>query len=48
MIKALRILAIVFAVLFACTMLTSVLFIALEAGHDCTGDDCPVCVRIAA
>lgn len=46
--KASRVLAILFAVLFVCTMLTSVLFLAFEADHDCSGEDCPVCAQIAA
>lgn len=28
------------------TALFSALFIAKEAGHDCTGEDCPVCTYI--
>ena len=32
------------AVLFV--MLSSVLFIAIEADHDCVGDGCPICAQI--
>ena len=35
------------AVLFVLVMLSSLAFIVLEAEHDCTGEDCPVCAMIA-
>lgn len=35
---------IAFAVLFI--MLSSALYIAVEADHDCTGQDCPICEQI--
>lgn len=28
-------------------LLSSALYIAMEAEHDCTGDDCPICCRLA-
>jgi len=34
------------AVLF--TALSSAAFLALHADHDCAGEDCPVCERLAA
>lgn len=40
--------AAVLALLVAFLMLFSVLFIALEADHDCCGDDCAVCAQIRA
>ncbi len=39
-------LASVLVLLVAFIMLFSVLFIALEAGHDCCGEDCAVCAQI--
>ncbi len=47
MIKSKR-LASVLVLLVACIMLFSVLFIALEADHDCCGEGCAVCVQIQA
>lgn len=38
----------VLAAVLALVMLCSVLFIALEADHDCQGDDCAVCAQISA
>lgn len=35
------------AVLFVLVMLSSLAFIVLEAEHDCTGEDCPVCGQLA-
>lgn len=35
------------ALALALVMLFSVLYIALEAEHDCHGEDCAVCARIA-
>lgn len=42
-----RIVAIVFAVLFAFAVVSSLVFISHAAGHDCCGEDCPVCAAIA-
>ncbi len=36
------------ALLLAFVMLFSVLYIALEAHHDCSGDGCAVCAQIHA
>ena len=40
------------AMLFAALLLLSALFsaaaLALHAGHDCEGDDCPVCAALSA
>ena len=38
----------VLALLMAFIMLFSVLFIALEADHDCCGEDCAICAQIQA
>ena len=35
------------AVLMFFIMLFSASFIAIEADHDCTGEDCPICACIA-
>ena len=34
------------AALFVLVMLSSLVFIVLEAEHDCTGEDCPICYQI--
>ena len=36
----------VFAALFIAFTVFSVFFAAAEAGHDCSGDDCPICFVI--
>ncbi len=36
------------ALLLALVMLFSVLYVALEADHDCCGENCAVCARIRA
>lgn len=36
----------VFAALFIAFTVFSVFFVAAEAGHDCSGDDCPICFVI--
>ncbi len=41
-------LAAVLAVLFAFIMLFSAVYIALEADHDCCGEDCLVCAQLRA
>ena len=43
-----RVIAILLAVLFACAVAFSLAFVLHVAGHDCSGEDCPVCARIAA
>ena len=42
-----RILAILLAVAVAFVMLFSLLFIAIESGHDCTGEECKICEQIS-
>ncbi len=42
-----RIGAALLCVVFALAMLVSSDFILHEAGHDCTGEDCPICQAIA-
>lgn len=42
-----RVLAILLAAAVLFVMLSSVLFIAIEADHDCAGDDCPICCQIS-
>lgn len=48
MTKQTRFLTIFLAVLMAFVMLSSITYIAVEAGHDCTGQDCVVCHQINA
>lgn len=43
-----RILAVILAVLLLIAMVSSTLYLAAEAGHDCAGEDCPVCTRMEA
>lgn len=38
----------VLALLLALVMLLSVLYIALEADHDCCGEDCAICALLRA
>lgn len=40
--------AAVLALLLALVMLFSVLYIALEADHDCCGEDCAICAQLRA
>lgn len=40
-----RLRAVLTAVFIAFTVF-SVFFVAAEAGHDCSGDDCPICFEI--
>ena len=40
-ISAITVITVVFVLLF------SILYIAVEADHDCTGEDCPICEQIA-
>ncbi|MBR2746103.1 MAG: hypothetical protein IKD99_05240 [Erysipelotrichaceae bacterium] len=44
--KSKRITTAVIALMMLFIMLFSVLFIAAEADHECTGDDCPICICI--
>lgn len=48
MTKKNRVLAVVLAAAFLFVMLSSVLFIALEADHDCIGESCSICCRLSA
>ena len=41
-----RILSGTMAALFLAAMLFSSFFIAVEADHDCTGEDCPICAVV--
>lgn len=43
-----KIAVIIITALIALAMLSSAAFIAAEAGHDCTGEDCAVCCAISA
>lgn len=47
MAKRKRIAALVLAVLICCALLISACFIADEADHDCTGDNCAICAMIS-
>lgn len=38
----------ILALLLAACLLGSVLFLVLEAGHDCDGEDCRICAQMAA
>lgn len=40
-ISAITVITVVFVLLF------SILYIAVETDHDCTGEDCPICEQIA-
>ena len=41
-----RIAVFLVSIMLLVTMLLSVIFIAAEFEHDCTGDDCPICACI--
>lgn len=43
-----RIFAFIMAVLLIATLLFSCTFILEKAHHDCTGDNCPICMEIKA
>ncbi len=43
-----RITVIIITALIALAMLSSAAFIAAEADHDCSGEDCAVCCAISA
>ena len=44
--KKQRIMSGIMSLMMLVIVLFSAFFIAAEAGHDCTGDDCPVCACI--
>ena len=44
--KTKRILAMVMAVALFAVMLSSALFLAEEANHDCIGDGCQICLQL--
>ena len=46
MTKKKRAFAALLALALLFVLLSSACYIALESGHDCIGDDCPVCCRI--
>lgn len=46
MTKKTRILALLAAVIVCSVMLFSSVFVVTNAGHDCTGEDCPICDQI--
>ena len=46
MVKTRRITAMVFAAIVLLSMIFSLFIIVSEADHDCTGEDCPVCLCI--
>ncbi len=46
MLKQKKMIAGMLAMLLAVILFSSVLFIAVEANHDCIGDGCPICCQI--
>ena len=46
MTKTFRFMTRLFAVVLAVVMLSSAVYIAVEADHDCSGDDCAICHQI--
>ena len=38
--------ACLFSAIYCCAIIFSVIFIAVEAGHNCKGEDCPVCLNV--
>ena len=42
-----RVLAILLAAMVLFVMLSSACYIAIEANHDCVGEDCPICCQIS-
>ena len=42
-----RMIALALAVLFVAFAALSLTFLLIEAGHDCSGEDCPICEQIA-
>ncbi len=47
MTKNLRLTARLLAAVLAVVLLSSAVYIAAEAGHDCSGEDCAVCCQIS-
>ena len=45
--KKCRVVAILIAAAVLFVMLSSACYIAIEADHDCTGEDCPICYQIS-
>ena len=48
MTKQIRAIAAILAGMIAVVILSSSLYIAAEADHDCRGEDCVICAQIAA
>ena len=46
MIKQKKVVSALLALLLMLSLFFSVFFIAVEADHDCTGEDCPICCQI--
>lgn len=44
--KKKRIIAVIFAVLFALSLIFTFSFIFANANHECVGDECPICAEI--
>ena len=42
-----RVIAVALAVLFVAFAALSLTFMLVEAGHDCSSEDCPICEQIA-
>ncbi len=47
MTKRIRAISAVTAITVVFVLLFSILYIAVEADHDCTGENCPICEQIA-
>ena len=47
MTKKFRFMVRLLAVVLAVAMLSSAIYIAVEANHDCSGDDCAICRQIS-
>ena len=47
MTKKLRLITRLLAAVLAAVMLSSAVYIAVEADHDCSGDDCAICRQIS-
>lgn len=45
--KRTKITALILCALFCFVVFFSIAFVALEADHDCAGEDCPVCAEMA-
>ena len=48
MLKNKNLIAGIVCAVFVFTLLFSVIFIAVEIHHDCTGENCPICMEIQA